>query len=46
MSQRTCVFAAAYASLRAAAAVFHAQNLLSGESFSAARYARALLGRA
>lgn len=40
------VFAAAYASLRAAAAVFHAQNLLSGESFSAARYARALLGRA
>lgn len=40
------VFAAAYVSLRVTAAMFHAQNLLSGEPFSAGRYARALLGRA
>jgi ABC-2 type transport system permease protein len=31
--------------IRAAAAMFHAQHLLSGESFSLRRYARAILGR-
>jgi ABC-2 type transport system permease protein len=39
------VFAAAYATLRATAAMFHAQNLLSGEPFSVNRLAGALLGR-
>lgn len=32
--------------VRAVAGMFHAQNLLSGQSFSARRFARALLGRA
>ncbi|NIN63315.1 MAG: DUF3995 domain-containing protein, partial [Anaerolineae bacterium] len=32
--------------VRAVAGMFHAQNLLSGQSFSARRFASALLGRA
>lgn len=35
----------AYLIIRAVAAMFHAQNLLSGQSFSAKRFFRALLGR-
>jgi ABC-2 type transport system permease protein len=36
----------AYLVVRAVAAMFHAQNLLSGQSFSAKRFFRVLLGRA
>ena len=36
----------AYLIVRAVAAMFHAQNLLSGQPFSAKRFFRALLGRA
>jgi len=36
----------AYLIVRAVAAMFHAQNLLSGRPFSAKRYVRALLNRA
>jgi ABC-2 type transport system permease protein len=36
----------AYLIIRAVAAMFHAQNLLSGQPFSAKRFFRALLGRA
>jgi ABC-2 type transport system permease protein len=35
----------AYVTLRAVAALFHAQNLLSGQPFSLKRYLRALVGR-
>jgi ABC-2 type transport system permease protein len=35
----------AVAIIRMAAAMFHAQNLLSGQSFSLPRYVRAMLGR-
>jgi hypothetical protein len=36
----------AYIIVRAVAVMFHAQNLLSGQSFSFQRFANALLGRA
>ena len=39
-------FSVAYLIIRAVAAMFHAQNLLSGQPFSAKRFFRALLGRA
>jgi hypothetical protein len=39
-------FLTAYLVLRAASAMFQAQNLLSGQSFSVQRYFRAMLGRA
>jgi ABC-2 type transport system permease protein len=39
----TCL--AAWLALRSAAAMFHAQNLLSGQSFSLRRYASALVGK-
>lgn len=40
------LFVTAYLALRAAAAMFHAQNLLSGQPFSVRRYLRAMTGRA
>ncbi len=40
------LFASAYFALHMVAAMFHAQNLLSGQSFSVRRYVRALAGRA
>jgi ABC-2 type transport system permease protein len=36
----------AYAALQMVAAMFHAQNLLSGQPFSVKRYLKALTGRA
>ena len=36
----------AYAALQMVAAMFHAQNLLSGQPFSVKRYLKALAGRA
>lgn len=40
------LFVTAYFALQMVAAMFHAQNLLSGQPFSARRYLRALAGRA
>ncbi len=40
------LFVTAYYALQVVAAMFHAQNLLSGQPFSAKRYLRALAGRA
>jgi ABC-2 type transport system permease protein len=40
------LFVGAYLSFRSVAAMFHAQNLLSGQPYSVRRYFRALLGRA
>ncbi len=40
------LFMAAYFALQTVAAMFHAQNLLSGQPFSVKRYFRALAGRA
>ncbi len=40
------LFATAYLAFRSVAAMFHAQNLLSGQPFSIKRYALALFGRA
>jgi ABC-2 type transport system permease protein len=40
------LFATAYAVLNAVSAMFHAQNLLSGQPFSVRRYLRAMTGRA
>lgn len=40
------LFVTAYYTLQMIAAMFHAQNLLSGQPFSAKRYFRALAGRA
>ena len=40
------LFISAYAALQMVAAMFHAQNLLSGQPFSVKRYLKALAGRA
>ena len=40
------LFVSAYLALQASAAMFHAQNLLSGQRFSVGRYLRAMAGRA
>jgi ABC-2 type transport system permease protein len=40
------LFTSAYAALQMVAAMFHAQNLLSGQPFSVKRYLKALAGRA
>ncbi|HJS30250.1 MAG TPA: ABC transporter permease [Anaerolineales bacterium] len=40
------LFAGAYLTFRSVAAMFHAQNLLSGQSYSLKKYLQALVGRA